>query len=152
MSQVKHNVADLKGFNYESRIIQRADAIFGQFMRRGHDVKNEIGNLLEQAEENGLITEQEHDHVLALDLLWGGKQKGTKTDIVLAIEVSWRAQESDITRAVARAASLSKMGLIALPVVAGLVWDEGMIAFAREQNVVFITEMTVDNLSWQNAI
>ncbi len=151
MGQVKHDVADLKGFNYESRIIQRADAIFGRFMRRGHNVRNEIGNLLEEAEENGLITEQEHDHVLALDLLWGGKQKGTKADIVLTIEVSWRAEENDITRAIARTEILRKMGLTALPVVAALVWHEDMITFAREQKIVFITDMTVDNLSWQNA-
>ncbi len=151
MGQVKHDVASIKGFNYESRIIQRAAAIFGRFMRQGHDARNEIGILLEEAEKNGLITEQEHDHVLALDLLWGGKQKGTKADIVLTIEVSWRAEENDITRAIARTEILRKMGLAALPVVAGLVWDEDMITFAREQKILFITDTTVDDLSWQNA-
>ena len=152
MRQVRHDVADLKGFNYESRIIQRADAVFGRFMRRGHDARHELGDLLEQAEEDGVITELEHDHVLALDLLWGGKQKGSKSDIVLAIEVSWRVEKIDMTRAVARAATLRKMGLTALPVVAGLVWEADMIDLAREHHTVCIINMTVDNASWQSAI
>ena len=152
MAILKRDLADIKGFNYESRIIQRADAIFGRFMRRGHNARNELGNLLEQAEENGVITELEHDHVLALDLLWGGKQKGTQSAMVLTIEVSWRVEETDITRAVARAATLRKMGLLALPVVAGLVWEADMLTLAREQNAVLISDMAVDDLSWQNAI
>ena len=152
MAILKRDLADLKGFNYESRIIQRADAIFGRFMRRGHNARNELGNLLEQAEENGVITELEHDHVLALDLLWGGKQKGNKNDMVLAIEVSWRVEETDITRAVARAATLRKMGLLALPVVAGLVWEADMLTLAREQKAVLIIDMAVDDSSWQNTI
>ncbi len=151
MAQVKHDVAHLKGFNYESRFIQRADSIFGRFMRRGRNAKNEIGNLLEEAEDNGIITEREHDHVLVLDLLWGGKQKRTKADIVLAIEVSWRAEQTDIERAVARAEVLRKMDLTALPVVAGLVWDDDMIYLARQRNVVMAIDMTIDDASWQNA-
>lgn len=152
INQLKRDVAQIKGFNYESRIIQHADAIFGRFMRRGHNARNEIGLLLEEAEDNGLITEQEHDHVLALDLLWGGKQKGTKADIVLAIEVSWRAEEIDIKRAVSRSEILRKMGLIALPMVAGLEWDEAMITVAHQHKVAFMTDKAVNEPSWYNAL
>jgi len=148
---LKGEVAQIKGFNYESRIVQHAASIFGKFMRRGHDARHEIGLLLEDAEDNGIITEQEHDHVLALDLLWGGKQKGTKDNIVLTIEVSWRAEETDIKRAVNRAEILRKMGLTALPVVAGLVWDEAMTSLAHQHKVVFLDDKTVDKTSWQNA-
>ncbi|MDM8527360.1 hypothetical protein QUF58_04040 [Anaerolineales bacterium HSG24] len=148
MTQVKKDVGHLKGFNYESRIINRADSIFGRYMRRGHDARNKIGLLLEEAEDNGLITEQEHDHVLSLDLLWQGKQKRTKTDIVLAIEVSWWAEETDITRAVSRAAILQKIGLTAFPLVAGFEWSEEMMALARQQNVVVMINTTIDEESW----
>lgn len=151
VSILKGDMATVKGFNYESRIIQRADAIFGRFMRRGHEAKNEIGLLLEEAEENGLITEAEHDHVLALDLLWRGKQKGTKADMVLAIEVSWRVEESDLQRAISRAETIRKVGLVALPVVAGLIWEETIRALAYDRQVVIVTEMTVEADSWQNA-
>jgi cell division septum initiation protein DivIVA len=152
ISQLKGDVSQLKGFNYESRIIQQANAIFGRFMRRGHDARNEIGRLLEEAEDNGIISEQEHDHVLAIDLLWAGKQKHTKADVVLTVEVSWRAEETDIKRAISRAETLRKMGLTALPVVAGLVWDENTIDLARQQNVVCVTDRAVDDKSWQQAI
>jgi len=151
MTQVKRDLTHLKGFNYESRIIQRADAILGRFMRRGHDARNEIGLLLEEAEEQGLITEQEHDHVLALDLLWGGKQKGSKADVVLAIEISWRVEATDLERVVARANILRKMGLVALPLVAGLVWEEDVLALAQGQKVVMVQDMVVDALSWEGA-
>jgi len=151
VTRLSREVAQVKGFNYESRIVQHAASIFGKFMRRGHDARHEIGLLLEEAEDNDIITEQEHDHVLALDLLWGGKQKGTKANIVLAIEVSWRAEETDIKRAMNRAETLRKMGLTALPVVAGLEWDEAMTNLANQHKVVFLTNKTVDKTSWQNA-
>ena len=152
LTQVKRDVADIKGFNYESRIVQHADAIFGRFMRRGHDARNKIGALLEEAEDDGIITEEEHSQVLALDLLWGGKQIRTKVKIVLTVEVSWRAEETDIRRAVSRAKILRKMGLVALPVVAGLVWDDTMIALAHQHDVVIMTDKTVDKLTWNKAL
>lgn len=151
-ADMKRDIATLKGFNYETRIIQRADAIFGRFMRRGKDVRNEVGLLLEEAEEKGIISEKAHDDVLALDLLWGGKQKGTKADIVLAIEISWRAEANDIERAVARSETLRKAGLTALSVVAGYEWDTPMIAFARDHKTVSIADMKIDEISWQQAI
>jgi hypothetical protein len=148
---MKHDIANIKGINYEGRVAQYADAIFGLFIRRGHNARNEVGLLLEEAEDNGLISEQEHEHVYALDLLWAGKQKETKADIVLAIEVSWRAEETDIERAVTRANVLRKAGLIALPVVAGVEWDEAITSLAHQHKVVIVTEKKVDKLSWHNA-
>jgi hypothetical protein len=148
---MKHDIANIKGINYEGRVAQHADAIFGLFIRRGHNARNEVGLLLEEAEDNGLISEQEHEHVYALDLLWAGKQKETKADIVLAIEVSWRAEETDIERAVTRANVLRKAGLIALPVVAGVEWDEAITSLAHQHKVVIVTEKKVDKLSWHNA-
>ncbi|MDM8519413.1 hypothetical protein QUF64_05145 [Anaerolineales bacterium HSG6] len=89
LTAIKRDLTEIKGTQYESSTKDYASAIFGRIMRRGHDARNEVGLLLEEAEENGLITEHDHDLVLALDLLWGGKQKGTKADMVLAVEVSW---------------------------------------------------------------
>lgn len=148
VSVLKGDVATLKGFNYESRIIQRAVAIFGLFVRRGHEAKNKIGLMLEEAEDNGLITEEEHGQVLALDLLWRGKEKHTKNDMVLAVEVSWWVEEADLQRAIRRAEILRKMGLLALPVVAGFSWDEAMRALAYEWQVVIVTDMKLDADSW----
>jgi hypothetical protein len=151
MANVKHDMANVKGINYEGRVVQQADAIFGLFIRRGHNARNEIGPLLEEAEDNGIISEQEHEHVYALDLLWAGKQKETKADIVLAIEVSWRAEETDIERAVDRAETLRKIGLTALPVVAGVEWDEAITNLAHQYKVVVVVEKKVDKSSWYNA-
>ena len=149
---LRRDVAQVKGYNYESRIIQHADAILGRFIRRGHNARNELGLLLEDAEDEGLITEQEHDRVMDLDLLWRGKQKRTKADIVLTVEVSWRAEETDITRSVSRAETLRKIGLTTLPVVAGLEWDPVIINLAHQHKVVCIINKRVDQSSWDNAL
>jgi outer membrane murein-binding lipoprotein Lpp len=150
-AEMKRDIANIKGVNYESRIVQHANAIFGLFIRRGHDARNEIGLLLEEAEDNGVISEQEQEHVYALDLLWAGKQKDTKADVVLAIEISWRAEETDIERAVARANILRKIGLTTIPVVAGMEWDEAVTNLAHQHKVIIVTEKKIDKPSWYNA-
>ncbi|MDM8530753.1 hypothetical protein QUF63_06230 [Anaerolineales bacterium HSG25] len=151
ITHLKREMADVKGFNYEIRFIQLVASILGQFIRRGHDARNDIGLLLENAEDDGLITEQEHSQVLALDLLWKGKQKDTKADIVLAIELSWRVEETDIKRAVTRANILRKMGLNVLPVVAGFVWDETIPPLIYQHKVLFVMNKKIDESSWHNA-
>jgi hypothetical protein len=52
---MERDIGDLKGDNYENGFIRRADAIFGLFLRRGHDVRQEIANQLEAAEDAGQI-------------------------------------------------------------------------------------------------
>ncbi len=116
----------LKNSSYERSIQDKAFGIFGAYARRGKDVKNEIALQLEDAEDDGHISEQEHLRVLASDLLWGGKLKKTKEQVVLVVEVSWCAEQTDVERAVNRAAILRRIGIKALPVVAGKIWAKNV--------------------------
>jgi len=150
--EMKHTQNDLKGWTYEHRIRDRAAGIFGRFLRRGKNKRAEIGDWLEEAEDNGQISESEHDQVLASDLLWGGKLKATKEESFLVVEVSFTAELTDIERAVTRAAILRSIGLKALPVVSGIIWPSDMVAKAHREGVVCVKDMALDKVSWREAL
>lgn len=152
LDQIDHTLRDLKGDSYERSIRDKAAGIFGVYARRGRDVKNEIGQQLEDAEDDGHISEQEHVQVLASDLLWGGKLKKTKEQVVLVIEVSWCAERTDVERAVNRAAILRRIGIHALPIVAGKIWAKHVPELALRQGVGMVTDFRLDKSSWQAGI
>jgi len=61
------------------------------------------------------------------------------------------AEVSDVERAVARAGILRKIGLLALPVVAGREWAMEALEAARRHRVVMTTDGSVDAESWHSA-
>jgi hypothetical protein len=67
----------------------------------------EIIPLLETAEEEKIITEDQKISALQLDLLIKGEIKKVKKEAYLAIEVSYSLQEDDIERAIERAGILA---------------------------------------------
>lgn len=150
---IDDTLKQLKGDSYENKIRNRATGIFGRYVKRGRDVTNEIGEKLEEAEDNGLISELEHDRVLAADLLWGGKLKGSKENIVLVIEMSWWAEQNDVDRAINRAVILRRIGIKAVPVVAGNAgWADGMADMALAGGAAMMTGMRFDKNSWKVAM
>jgi len=56
---------------------------------------------------------------LLTDVIVRGRRKEDGAQVYLAIEVSWGVGPYDVERAVHRAALLSKLGVPAVPVVAG---------------------------------
>ncbi|MDM8519414.1 hypothetical protein QUF64_05150 [Anaerolineales bacterium HSG6] len=66
--------------------------------------------------------------------------------------VSWRAEETDIQRAVERGITLRKVGLLAYPVVVGKVWDEAIVKLAYQQKVVLVQDKKIDLQSWDQAL
>ena len=149
---MERDLADLKGYNYESSFKSKADAIFGLLLRRGHDVRQEILSQLESAGDAGQITESDYEQVLVADLLWNGRSKATSDNLFLVIEISWFAEQSDIDRAINRAAVLRKLGLQAIPVVAAKVWSEPLVAEALTHHTVIVDEFKVNKDSWQAAL
>jgi hypothetical protein len=149
---IKHTLGILKGKTYEREFSDRATGIFGRYIKRGHDVANELSEIVQEAENAGKITENEYDQIYATDLLWGGKLKTTDEDIVLVVEASWLVLETDVERAVSRAEILRKVGLKAVPVVAGVEWADGMSEIALNQQVVMVLDRSIDKSSWSSAI
>ena len=156
----------LRGHNYERRIQFRADAIFGYFLKRGRNRRNQLGNYLEEAEEKGQISAQEHIQVLASDLLWGGKLKTTKAELFLVVEVSHKAENEfstrDLWESLADLKTVGEIGrdrrkkvtVLAEPmgVVAGINWESGLRDKALNKGVVIVTDLQMDKDSWLAAI
>ena len=84
--------------------------------------------------------------------MWGGKLKSTKQQVILAIEVSWLAEKHDVERAIARAGILRRIGLQALPVVAGVNWVDGLKEEALREGVVMVNDKLLDQTSWKAAL
>ncbi len=116
----KIDIGDLKGELLELRYGERAPAYVGRLIRRAQVLSAaELAALLEDAVDHGRFTEEEKDEVLLADLVVRGRSKQNGSDVYLVVEVSWGVGPHDVERAVQRAALLSKLGIPALPVVAG---------------------------------
>jgi hypothetical protein len=142
----------LKGDSIERKYRDSAAGLFGLFIKNGHDATNEIANALYAAMETGTISENDLTQVLAADLLWGGENRKTKEALFLVMEASWFVEEHDIERAATRSAVLRKIGLKALPVVAGKEWSDLAQQQAERLRIVTTSNGRVDRHSWDLAI
>jgi hypothetical protein len=152
MSQVKADLANLKGKAYEQEYRLKASAIFGNFIRRGRERTDEIGEQLYEAAAIGKISKAERTQVLAADLLWGGKSYVDGMDIVVVLEASWRAEVTDVERAHRRAGILRRTGFHSVPVVAGTEWDGQALQQAQALGVVIASNGQVNEDSWHAAL
>jgi hypothetical protein len=141
----------LKGLAHEQFYRDKAVAIFGRYLKRGRDVTERVADQLQLAQEAGKISEEEYTQVMAADVLWGGQLRDGPEEIILVIEASWLAEEYDVERAVIRAEVLRRVGLKAIPIVAGQEWVEKARELALAQNVVITDNGRVDKISWQQA-
>jgi exonuclease VII small subunit len=166
MKEVRHTQRDLKESSFERYYRDKATSIFGWYVKRGRDMTDEIADRMQDAEAAGQISEDEFIQVLAADLLWGGQlrrpvssvaeqaESGMRKaeQVILVVETSWLAEVTDVERAVARATTLRKIELRALPVVAGREWTQEAIEAAHQQGAVIAADGRVDKASWQNAL
>ena len=129
-----------------------AEAVFGVYLSRGREVASLVGERLYDAVDAGTISAQEREKVVATDLLWGGQLHETKEEVILIVQVSWLAEETDVARATECANILRKTGLKALPVVVAREWAEDIHEMARECKVVMVTSRHIDGVSWQSAL
>lgn len=152
-ARIENDVAVLKGKSYEHDYRLKANAIFGRFIRRGHNRTDDVADRLHEAVAAGTISAQELENVLAADLLWGGRSRlGEEDDVLVILEASWLAEEADVTRAHQRATTLQRIGIHAVPVVAEAIWDEQAQALADSLGVAIATNGQVNPDSWQKAL
>lgn len=145
VDKIDQDVGQLKGMALENNIFNKAPAIFGRYLSRGRNVTDHVLDLLHEAQEEGLVSEAEYTQVAAADMLWGGKIRQTKAEVVLVIEVSWKVAMHDVIRARDRAAILQKLALTALPVVMGKTWDEAAL---QAEGIVRVVDEALDSSSW----
>jgi len=121
VAQLKVDVADLKGDNFERKVREKAPAYFGRVFRRIRLVDYQtLADLLEDAIDNGIITEDEKMELLWSDGVLKAKSKDKKQDLWVVFEVSYVVDEKDVNRALNRALILKKIVKDSvLPVVIG---------------------------------
>jgi len=149
--ELKTDVRALKGSSHERDYRDKADAIFGRYLRNGHRATNWVADQLHEALENDRISDADLHQVLAADLLWMGDERSTKQPLLLVLEASWLAESNDVERAQTRAAILRRIGIKALPVVGGREWTSAATELADAQGVVRTTNGSIDPISWQAA-
>ncbi|MCD6489597.1 MAG: hypothetical protein J7K20_02585 [Thermodesulfobacterium sp.] len=104
VAYLKGEFGRFKGREFERTIREKYYAYFGRLLRKSKLVNfEEILPLLESAEDEGLITEEQKLSVFQLDLLVSGMLKSTKKEVFLAVEVSYSLHEQDVERSVERA-------------------------------------------------
>ena len=133
---LKIDVGDLKGDNLERRYREKAPAYFGRLVRRMRVLSaEELAGLLEDAVEQGQLTDAEKDEAILTDVVVRGRYHGSGAEVYLVAEVSWGVGVHDVERAVQRAAVLGKLGIPALPVVAGKAVTAQAEQLAHQQHV-----------------
>ncbi len=100
-----------------------------------------LDETIEQAEENGLITQEEEPDIWQLDLIVGGSRFGDRTPMIAAIETSITAGDDDIRNAASRAGTLKKAvsETVVIPVVIAANIDQERQSLAESLGVTLIT-------------
>lgn len=99
-------------------------------------VDNQFAELLDNARRTGLITQDQFQELLQLDLVFAATRNSDGADIQVAAEVSITAGDSDIDRAARRAAILADItGQRVFPAVISANVDSARRARAEQQAV-----------------
>ena len=150
--ELKKDMRDLKGRSQEDFYRQRIGSIFSQYLRKGADASDWIGDLLHDKVSEKIVTAAEVKQVMAADLLWLAETRDTRRKIVLVLEASWLAEESDVDRATKRAEILRRAGVDAFALVGGHEWQESTKAKAWQAKVITTSNGRLDDESWLNVV
>ena len=140
VNYLKGEFGRIKGREFERTIRERYYAYFGKLLRKSKLIPfEEIIPLLDSAEDEKLITEEQRFSVLQLDLIVKGEIKVTKKEVYLAVEISYSLQEDDIEKAIERAGILAHIfKKEVIPVVVAVKIKEEIEKSAEEKGVLLI--------------
>jgi hypothetical protein len=121
------DVGNLQGRSLEADYRTKGPAYFGRLIRRPHVLtSDELVTLLEDAREQGALSDAEIQELYGADLVVRGRRAVDGTEVYLVVEVSWGVGSYDVERAARRAALLARISVAVIPVVA----DERLTAEA----------------------
>ncbi len=121
VSNLKVDVGSLKGDNFERKVREKAPAYFGKVLRRIRLIDHQtLAELLEDAVDEGIITEDEKIELIWADGVLKAKSKDKKDEVWVVFEVSYVVDKKDVERALNRALILKKVvGKTVIPIVIG---------------------------------
>ncbi|MDI1472884.1 MAG: hypothetical protein QMD43_07630 [Thermodesulfovibrio sp.] len=140
VAYLKGEFGRFKGKDFERTIREKYYAYFGKLLRKTKLIQfEEILPILDDAEEKGLITEEQRDSLLRLDIIVKGQIKSTQKPVVLAVEVSYSLYKDDIERAIERAEILAQLlKEEVIPTVVSAETQEDAEKLADEKGVLLI--------------
>jgi len=137
VKRLEDDVASLKGDNFERKVREKAPAYFGRILRRVRIVDHsELGNILDDAVDAGLISEDEKMELLHVVGVLRGKRPRNGEEMWLVFEASFVVDKRDIERARDRAIILRRA--VGKPVVAVVIGQKYAVSreYAEEQGVI----------------
>jgi archaellum component FlaC len=135
------SVGELKGDSLELLYRQRAGSYFSRLVRRMRTLSSdELSTLLDDAIDRGQLSAAEKDEIVLTDLVVRGRRRDDDAVVYLVVEISWSIDPHDVERAVHRAALMSKVGVPALPVVAGKTVTDAAASLAQTLQVWQVTD------------
>ncbi len=148
MAGVKGRLDNLSGSDYEFKVEKNIGSLAGEYLRirRTRVLKGpragldyEFTERVEDAEDNGIITEEQNHELGRSDLIFAGRRRTDGTDLHVAAEISITIGNIDITRAAHRAGILELViGQPVMPTVIGAHIDEDWAALANANSVAVI--------------
>lgn len=127
LNRIDGRVDNALGSNYELKVRDNTGAIIGHLIRRIKVLKgraadsSEFEELLEDAQEIGVITGEQSRQIQWVDLVLSGRRRADDAEVYLAAEVSITIGDSDILRAAERAAILS--ACVDRPVISAVIGE-----------------------------
>ena len=147
LNKMNGRIDNASGTYYEFKVQKNLGSIAGQHLRLRRvrklkglytDDDQDLRDRVDEAEDNGIITESENNDMWLLDLIFSGRRRDDGKEVLVAAEVSITAGTDDISRAKKRAETLHKVTDTAtIPVVIAEHIDQERQE-AAEQAGVFI--------------
>jgi len=140
VKRLKDDVAALKGSDFEREVRERAPSYFGRLIRRCRVVLPErLADVLEEAVDKGVISDEEMEDALNVDLVVEGILKSNKEGVVLVCEVSSTADVTDVEKANKRAGIIGKaFNKKSIPIVVGKEVTKGAKEKSEPLGVILI--------------
>jgi hypothetical protein len=131
-------VATHEGELMEGKFRDRAQSIFGKYMRKPRIVHATDFDVLDEGRLSGSMAPETWRELLDTDLLVQGQdvREAGRPETVFAVEVSKTIELNDVRRAVRRAEILQRYGFRALPVVGGQTIRQNAQKAADEDGVL----------------
>ncbi len=131
-----NDVGELKGDSLERRYREKTGAYFGRLLRRSRVMADaELNDLLDDAVQQGVLSEDESNEVAWADAIVRGRRRGDRTEVVAVAEVSWGVGCRDVERARRRADLVAKLGFTTMAVVGGKAVTREAAEMARQHDV-----------------
>ena len=148
VAELKTDVAYLRGSDLENRFFRQISGKLYQRLRlrRGRVMLSpiqglmiEFGDLLADAEDDGIISEEQYNRILNTDFVIRAHDRDNGTAVWVVVEASYTVGETDVTRA---RASADYLKLVVhedvMPVVAGQSIDPRDLARAEAAGVRYV--------------